>query len=172
MNTSARLALAIPLALALAACGDTTEVDDRVVETDDVEAPVDVTLPKVDVEYPEVPLDARGTVEYAGTYELHNRDGQIDRITLGDDGTYTWIAPDGTEDTGEFTWGEDNSRILITRDGETNAFAVAEGVLYRLPEESAPLAGERSEETTWRRSHPTSTDGTQADGNQADRPGE
>ncbi len=167
MNTPARLALAVPLALALAACGDTTEVDDRVVETDDVEAPVDVTLPKVEVEYPEVPLDARSTVEYAGTYELHGRTGEVDRITLEDDGTYTWVAPDGTETAGEFTWGEDNSRILITRNGETNAFAVAEDVLYRLPEESAPLSGERAEETTWRRSDPTPTDG-----NQADRPGE
>ena len=44
---------------------------------------------------------------------------------------------------------------------------MAEDVLYRLPEESAPLAGERTEETTWRRSDPTPTDG-----NQADRPGE
>ncbi len=167
MNTPARLALAVPLALALAACGYTTEVDDRVVETDDVEAPVDVTLPTVEVEYPEVPVDARSTVEYAGTYELHSRDGAIDRITLEDGGTYTWLAPDGTETTGEFAWGEDNSRILITRNGETNAFAVAEDVLYRLPEESAPLAGERAEETTWRRSDPTPTDG-----NQADRPGE
>lgn len=167
MNTPARLALAVPLALALAACGDTTEVDDRVVETDDVETPVDVTLPTVEVEYPEVPLDARSTVEYAGTYELRSRDGEIDRITLEDGGMYTWVAPDGTETTGEFTWGEDNSRILIARDGEANAFAVAEDVLYRLPEESAPLAGERTEETTWRRSDPTPTDG-----NQADRPGE
>lgn len=166
-TTAARLALAAPLALALAACGDTTEVDDRVVETDDVEAPVNVNLPEVPVEYPEVPLDARGTVDYAGTYELHNRDGGVSTITLEADGTYVWRAPDETETTGEYTWGEDNSRILITRDGETNAFAVAEDVLYRLPTEDAPLAGERSEETTWRRSDPTPTDG-----NQADRPGE
>lgn len=166
MKTPMRLALAAPLALGLAACGDTTEVDDRVVETAD-SAPVDVELPEVPVEYPEVPLDARGTVDYAGTYELHSQSGEVDRITLEADGTYIWRAPDGTETTGDFTWGEDNSRILITRDGETHAFAVAEDVLYRLPDQDAPLAGERAEETTWRRSDPTPIDG-----NQADRPGE
>lgn len=162
MNTSVRLALAAPLVLGLVACGDTTEVDDRVVETAD-QAPVDVALPEIPVEYPEVPLDARGTVDYAGAYELHGQNGEIDRITLEADGTYVWRAPDGTETTGDFTWGEDNSRILITRDGETHAFAVAEDVLYRLPEQDAPLAGERNEQTTWRRSDPTPTDGNQAD---------
>lgn len=167
MNTAARFAFAAPLALTLAACGDTTEVDDRVVETAEVQTPADVTLPTVEVEYPEVPLDARETVEYAGTYELRNRNNEVNTIMLAEDGTYTWTAPDGTETTGSFTWGEDNSRILIARDGGTEAFAVAEDVLYRLPEQDAPLAGERSEETTWRRSDPTPTDGSRAD-----RPGE
>lgn len=163
MKITARIALAAPLALALAACGDTTDVEDRVVQVPDPETPVDVTLPEVPVEYPAVPTDARGTVEYTGTYELRNRNNEISSITLEQDGAYTWRAADGTETTGAFTWGEDNRRILIERDGETLAFAVAEDVLYRLPEENAALSGERSEETTWRRSDHAPTDGNQAD---------
>jgi len=164
MTIPIRIALAAPLALA--ACGDTTEVDDRVVETAE-KTPVDVSLPNIPSEYPVVPADARNTLDYAGSYELHDRNGGVSTITLDDSGSYTWRGPDGVETTGSFTWGDDGSRIVITRDGETNAFAVAEDVLYRLPAEDASLAGERSEETTWRRSDPAS-----ADGNRADRPGE
>lgn len=166
MNIPARLAFAAPLALTLAACGDTTEVDDRVVDTAEVETPADVTLPTVPVEYPEVPLNARTTVDYAGTYELSDADGQVSTIVLREDG-YTWRAPDGTETSGSFTWGPENDRILIERNGETQAFAVAQDVLYRLPSADAPADGERGEETTWRRS-----DATPIDGNQADVPDE
>lgn len=158
MIISTRFALAAPLALAVAACGDTTDVDERVVETPELETPTDVTLPEVAVEYPEVPVNARASVDYAGTYELHTRDDQVSTITLGEDDTYIWRAPDGTETRGSFAWGEDNSRILIERDGETQAYAVAENVLYRLPAADAPTAGERSEETTWRRSAPATDD--------------
>jgi hypothetical protein len=163
MTISARLAFAAPLALGLAACGDTTEVDDRVVDTAaEVETPPDVTLPKVPVEYPEVPLNARTTVDYAGTYELHNANGEVSTIVLRED-SYTWRAADGTETSGSFTWGPENDRILIERAGETQAYAVAQNVLYRLPSADAPADGERSEETTWRRSDATPTDGNQAD---------
>jgi len=163
MTIPARLAFAAPLALGLAACGDTTEVDDRVVDTPaEVETPPDVTLPKVPVEYPEVPLNARTTVDYAGTYELHNANGEVSTIVLRED-SYTWRAPDGTETSGSFTWGPENDRILIERAGETQAYAVAQNVLYRLPSADAPADGERSEETTWRRSDATPTDGNQAD---------
>lgn len=154
MTFHARLALAAPFALALAACGETTDVDERVVETPELETPTDVTLPEVEVEYPEVPVNARTTVDYAGTYELRTRDDQVSTITLREDDTYVWRAPDGTETSGSFTWGDDESRILIAREGETQAYAVAENVLYRLPAADAPTAGERSEETTWRRSDP------------------
>lgn len=166
MNISARLAFAAPLALALAACGDTTEVDDSAIDTAEVEAPADVTLPTVPVEFPEVPLDPRNTVDYAGTYELSDENGQVSTIVLREDG-YTWRAPDGTETSGSFTWGPENDRILIEREGETQAYAVAQDVLYRLSSVDAPADGERSEETTWRRS-----DATPTDGNQADIPGE
>jgi hypothetical protein len=162
MTIPARLAFAAPLALALAACGDTTEVDDSAADTAEVETPADVTLPTVPVEYPEVPLNARTTVDYAGTYELRDADNQVSTIVLREDG-YTWRAPDGTETSGSFTWGPENDRILIEREGETQAYAVAENVLYRLPSADAPTDGERSEETTWRRSDPTPMDGNQAD---------
>lgn len=163
MTRTARFALAAPLALALAACGDTTPVEDRVVEPDDVETPADVTLPQVAVEYPEVPTNARTTVDYAGTYELRNANDEISTITLRADDTYTWRAAGGAETTGTFTWGAEGDRILLVRDGETQAYAVAENVLYRLPSAEAPANGERNEETTWRRSDPTPTDGNQAD---------
>ena len=163
MHPIARFALAAPLALALAACGETTDVDDRVVQTGGVEPPADVRLPQVDVEYPQVPLDARGTVDYVGTYELRTADDQVSTIALAADDTYTWTAPDGTETSGSFTWGEDGSRILIERNGAPQAYAVADGVLYTLPTADAPVDGERSAATTWRRSDPTPTDGNQAD---------
>ena len=162
MTSPTRLALAAPLALALAACGDTTEVDDSMAETAEVEIPADVTLPTVPVEYPEVPVDARTTVDYAGTYELRAADDEISTIVLRED-TYTWRAPDGVETSGSFTWGPENDRILIEREGETQAYAVAENVLYRLPSADAAADGERSEETTWRRSDPTPAGGNQAD---------
>ena len=162
MTSPARLAIAAPLALALAACGDTTEVDDSMAETAEVEIPADVTLPTVPVEYPEVPVDARTTVDYAGTYELRAADDEISTIVLRED-TYTWRAPDGVETSGSFTWGPENDRILIEREGETQAYAVAENVLYRLPSADAAADGERSEETTWRRSDPPPADGNQAD---------
>ncbi|AKM08549.1 hypothetical protein [Pelagerythrobacter marensis] len=163
MIHSARIAIAAPLALALAACGETTDVDERVVETPELETPTDVTLPEVEVEYPEVPVNARTSVDYAGTYELRTSDDQVSTIVLEEGDTYVWRAPDGTETRGSFTWGEDNSRILIERDGETQAYAVAENVLYRLPAADAPTAGERSEETTWRRSTPAAAEAGSAD---------
>lgn len=151
MNTPARLALAAPLALALSACGDTTPVEDRVIEPDRVETPSDVTLPTVEVEYPAVPANARDTLDYAGTYERQTGDDEIGTITLRADDTYTLRAPDGTETTGSFAWGEPADRILIERDGATLAYAVAQDVLYTLPSADAPADGGRSEETTWRR---------------------
>ncbi|WP_374407748.1 hypothetical protein [Pelagerythrobacter sp.] len=160
MTPTARLVLAAPLALALSACGETTDVDDVIVEPAGIATPADVTLPKVDGEYPEVPIDARTTVDYAGDYELRGADDKVSRITLRADDTYTWSAADGTRIDGVFAWAPDGDRILIERDGEVQAYAVAENVLYRLPSATAPANGERSEETTWRRSGSPDTDDT------------
>ncbi|GEM_PF-5602576 len=57
MTRLAPLALAAPLAFALAACGDDTKVDDRIVETPEETPAVPVDLPEVPVETPTVDID-------------------------------------------------------------------------------------------------------------------
>ena len=110
MHPIARFALAAPLALALAACGETTDVDDRVVQTGGVEPPADVRLPQVDVEYPQVPLDARGTVDYVGTYELRTADDQVSTIALAADDVRTDAEMDARFDA--LLAGEEAARRL------------------------------------------------------------
>lgn len=146
-------ALAATAALALAACNvEPNEPDDRIVDTAEADPnAVDVDLPRVPVEYPEVPVNARTSVDYAGSYAQTQRDGRTQTITLRDDDTYTLRDADGTETTGTYNWYSDNSRILIRRNGQNEVYAVADGALYRLPDENASTAGRRTEEQTYRR---------------------
>lgn len=143
---------AAPLALALGACGDANEPDDRIVDTAETDPnAVDVNLPKVPVEYPEVALNARSTVDYQGEYSQRLPGGQSRTLTLRDDDVWVFRDESGRESTGTFNWYSDNSRILIPRDGENEVYAVADGALYRLPDENAPTSGPRTEEQTFRR---------------------
>ncbi|MEW4449266.1 hypothetical protein [Qipengyuania sp. JC766] len=136
-----------PATLALAACGGGGDAADPV----EGEA-VDVTVPKTEVSYPEVPLDARNTVDYQGTYQLRRADGTSTTIALGEDDTYRLQGEDGLVKTGEFSWYSDNSRILI-RDGEENmVFGVADGYLYQLEGPEAEANGPRSADMTYERS--------------------
>ncbi|WP_379548369.1 hypothetical protein ACFCW2_04160 [Qipengyuania sp. DSG2-2] len=148
MKNPTRLALAAPLALALAACGGGADADERVVD-DGLTEGVDVDVPEVDVEYPEVSVDARGTVNYQRTYTNTDAAGGTSTITLGADDSYTMTKADGTETSGTFNWYSDNSRILIREDGTSMVFGVADGALYRLADENADPNGPRTPENTF-----------------------
>jgi uncharacterized lipoprotein NlpE involved in copper resistance len=139
-------AIAAPLALALAACGDRTPADDAPNET----AGVDVNLPQVDTRFPSVAPNARTSVNYAGTYAQPIGAGQRS-ITLRTDDTYVMRDENGVETTGTYNWYADNSRILIKRDGRNEVYAIADGALYRMPDEQAPTTGTMTEEQTFRR---------------------
>ena len=141
-------ALAAPLALA--ACSAEPDVDERVVSTDPDDA-VDVRLPTTPVEYPEVPLDARNSLAYEGTYVQSAEDGRDRRITLDANDGYTIRDETGIERTGTFNWYADNSRVLIRDEGQNRIFAIADGVLYELPDETTPIDAEMNETQTWRR---------------------
>lgn len=137
--------IAAPLALALAACGDRT-ADEPAADT----AGVDVNLPQVDPRFPSVAPDARTSVNYAGTYAQPVGAGERS-ITLRTDDTYVMRDENGVESTGTFNWYDDNSRVLIRRDGKNEVYAIADGALYRMPDEQAPTAGPMTEEQTFRR---------------------
>ena len=152
MHPRFTLALAAAAALGLAACDtEPNEPDERIVgATTDPDA-VDVDLPAIPVEYPEVPVNPQATVDYAGSYAQTLPGGRTRTIALADDGTYFIRDEAGRESTGTFSRSSDNRRILIRRDGETKVYAVADGVLYRLADENAPIAGQRTAEQTFRR---------------------
>ena len=147
MKFATRIAVAAPLALALAACGG-AETEEPVVDDTAMEG-VEVDLPETEVSYPEVPVDARGTVDYQRTYTNTAADGRSSSITLGADDTYTMVDADGNETTGTFNWYSDNSRILIRENGESQVYGVADGALYRLADENADPNGPRTADTTF-----------------------
>ena len=151
MHRPLALSIAATAALALAACSpEANDPDERIVDTPDPNA-VDVNLPATQPDYPLVPADARSTVDYTGDYTQTTADGRQRTITLGENDTYTMRDEEGAETSGTFNWYADNRRILIRRDGENEVYAVAEGALYRLPDENASVSGERTEEQTYRR---------------------
>ena len=141
-----------PMALALSACGDDTEVDDRIVDTAETDPnAVEVNLPDGQLDYPTVPANARTSVDYAGTYSQSLPGGRTRSITLADGDRYTMRDENGVEISGTYNWYSDNSRILIKRDGRNEVYAIADGALYRLADENAPTTGKMTEEMTYRR---------------------
>lgn len=176
MNRSIKITFPAACALALAACGDNDNVDERIVDTAQTDPnAVDVNLPATQPDYPLVPADARSTVDYAGTYSQRLPDGRERTITLGADDRYTIRDETGVETSGTYNWYSDNSRILIKRNGENEVYAIADGALYRLADENAPTTGTRSPETTFRRvvgpGGPMGATGS-VDGSVQDVPGE
>lgn len=155
MRTRIVLAAIATLSLGLAACGDENPVDERVVDTSgEVQTPADVELPNVPVERPEVAVDARNTVDYAGTYAQQTPDGGQRTITLNEDDTYTIRDASGVETSGTYNWYSDNSRILIREDGETQVYAIADGAIYRMADENAPTTGPMTDVQTYIRVEP------------------
>ena len=154
MRTIRTALFAAPLALALAACGDTDTAETELAEGP---SPANVELPDVPVTYPEVPLNARSTVDYQGTYSQTTPQGQR-MVTLGDDDTYVMRDETGAETRGTFNWYSDNSRILIREDGETQVYAIADGALYRMADENAPTTGPMTAEQAYMRDDTTLND--------------
>ncbi len=146
MRFARAITLVAPLALGLAACGDTTPADEATSEAADVP----VNLPKIDPRFPSVVPNARTSVDYAGTYAQPVANGERS-ITLKTDGTYTMRDQNGVETTGTYNWYDDNSRILIKNNGENMVYAIADGTLYRMPDADSPTTGTMTEEQTYRR---------------------
>lgn len=146
-------AFAAIAALALAACNsEPNEPDDRIVDTAEIDPnAVNVNLPDGAAEFPEVPVNARTSVNYQGEYSQSLPNGRSRTITLGANDRYTLRDESGAESAGTYNWYSDNSRILIRRNGETEVYAIADGALYRMADQNAPTTGPRTAEQTYRR---------------------
>ena len=144
MRTKALFAAILPIAFGLSACGSDPEPAEIDGSGFDTQADTSVA-------YPEAPLNARGTIDYQGSYSQRGSDGAGRTITLGANDGYTIRNADGTETSGTFNWYSDNSRILIQEDGENQVYAVADGYLYRLSDENAPLNGAPTSDTAYTR---------------------
>jgi len=135
MRTFITLAAAAPLAL-LAACGDTTPVEETEV------VPMEAEVAELDMAseaLPEVPANALDQLEYSGTYVRERGDG-IERVRLNaEDDSWEYTTPDGTVTSGTYTRMDDNQRLAIEDfDGEPAYFSVANGSIYRLDSIETP----------------------------------
>lgn len=131
MRKIVSIMVAAPLALALAACGETTPADEATPEP--VAADVPVTLPTI-------PVNSLTTIEYAGTYSKDMGDGTSAHITLNTDDTYKYDAGDGKVISGKYTRMDDGSRVeLADFGGKPAIFAVGTGAIYRMDSADTPL---------------------------------
>ncbi|WP_126173244.1 hypothetical protein [Altericroceibacterium xinjiangense] len=125
------IALAAPLVLALAACGETTPADEV--------TPEPMPTAEVPVELPTIPVNSTTTVQYSGSYSQAGADGEIRRLTLNEDNTYEYTTANGQAITGTYSRMEDGSRIRLEDfEGGPAWFSVGNGAIYRLPSESTP----------------------------------
>ncbi|MXP26302.1 hypothetical protein GRI39_09665 [Altererythrobacter indicus] len=124
--------VAAPLALALAACGETTPAEQATPE------PVAADVP---VNLPTIPVNSLTTIEYAGTYSKDMGDGTTSHITLNSqDDTYQYDAGDGKVISGKYKRMDDGSRIeLADFGGKPAIFAVGTGAIYRMDSADTPL---------------------------------
>lgn len=129
------LTAAAPLAL-LAACGDTTPVDQLEAEPLDESAIVDDA---------EVLAATEGSAalptnqSYAGSYGREVGDGAI-RLVLNDDGTFEYTRSDGSSTRGSYELLADGRLMIEDFDGQTGYFTLSEGDLYRLTDENTPAS--------------------------------
>lgn len=120
------LTVAAPLALALAACGDSTPVDEATPEPIP-EATVPVTLPSI-------PANSVVTIDYPGIYGQERGN----RLELNEDNTYTFTNTDEETISGTYEALEESNRIRLNDfDGEDVYFSVGNGAIYRLADEDA-----------------------------------
>ena len=120
----------------LAACGRTVPADQADAE------PVEAEVAQLDMSsqaLPEVPENALGTVDFAGTY-VRDTDGAAEQLTLDPaDDSYIYVAPDGEVYRGTFTRMDDNRRISIEDfNGQPAYFSVADGSIYLLDDVETP----------------------------------
>ena len=150
MRNSIKLALTAPLVLALTACGDDAKEDEQAGNINGtIAAPANVNLP---AEMPAVAIDARSTVQYAGTYDQRTADGRTRSITLNANDSYTMRDENGVETTGTYNWYSDNSRILIGSGADKQVYAIADGALYQMADENTPTTGAMTADQAYFRS--------------------
>ena len=134
MRFGIAMAVTLPVALGLAACGDTTPAGEATPE------PVEETampLDEVPVNLPQVPANSLTTIKYYGNYSQDGEDGKS-TLRLNEDDTYEYTAPDGTVTSGKYKRMDDNNRILIEDfDGKAGVFSIADGAIYRLENEDS-----------------------------------
>lgn len=125
------IAAAVPLAFALAGCGESTPADEV--------RPEPMPAAEVPVELPDIPANSIVTVDYPGTYTQAGPSGELNRLTLNEDNTYEYTGPDGNTITGTYVGLEDGSRIRLEDfNGEPAYFSIGTGAIYRLPGEATP----------------------------------
>ena len=132
MNKLNVVAVVAPLAM-LVACGE-PPVEEEEVALDPAGLGLEET--QVEGEMPQPTENALETIDYSGTYVFTGLDGSESTLTLdAEDGTYSYEGAGGTSESGEYET-LDGSRIFIEEIGGRNAwFSVADGALYRLPNE-------------------------------------
>ncbi len=135
MKNITRIALAAPLALALAACGGNKTED-----TATADGGTEAASPMAAGDYPSIGAEARTAVKYDGTYTQTAADGTTSSLTLNSaDESYTMTDAAGVETSGNYNWYSDNSRILIKSGDETMVYGIADGVIYKMESADAPM---------------------------------
>jgi len=129
------LAAAAPFMM-LAACGDTTPVEETEI------APMEAEVAELDMAseaLPEVPENALDVVAFSGTY-VREGSGGTEQVRLdAENDTWEYTMPDDTVTRGTFTRLDDNQRLMIEDfDGEPAYFSVADGTIYRLDNAETP----------------------------------
>lgn len=144
MRSTLRLALFAPAALALAAaaCGKPEPAPEAIDETAaTAEAPAPL---------PTVAVNARTSLDYAGTYSQVGADGKVTTLKLNADDTYEWSGADGKVAKGAYTWYQEGSRILLDANGGKAVYALADGAVYKLADKDAAVDALTAEQM-WKR---------------------
>lgn len=151
------LLAAAPLAL-LAACADDADTDadmaeDTAADTTAIDtADTDQTM--ADDDYTPGPATALADAgDISGGYTYTAEDGKTRAVKIESEGKkYTYFGPDGIQYVGEYSWTNDGFRLLLPDfDGSQTWFAVREGSLIRMGEDTELTADTTVEGERYRR---------------------
>lgn len=135
MRITTALLAAAPLALSLAACGESESVDEiDASEMDAAALPTPAPIEESEV----LAADAGATNDYVGSYSRSEEDGNTSSVRFNDDDTYEYTAPDGTRSSGRYTRNERGRLAIEDFDGTPGYFVLRDGDLVRLPELDQP----------------------------------